>query len=103
MQRPLRLLFGGLLLLGLQGCLLDYFFAPKIVESELPADTELMELRDQYVRSCNRCHLMVAPRYFDRDHPIDRYTRRYLDSKIINQREADQVAAYVRALAARLP
>lgn len=97
-------LFRGLLLLGctllLQGCLLDFFFAPKITEAELPGTVELNELKAAYAQHCSRCHILIAPRYFDAERPIERYTGRYRDANIISDFEQAQVNAYLRALIA---
>ncbi|HEY9843805.1 MAG TPA: hypothetical protein V6D23_25255 [Candidatus Obscuribacterales bacterium] len=104
MQRFRRFLIGSLLclsLLPLQGCLLDYFFAPKIAAGELPQDPAMESLRSAYITQCGRCHLLVAPRYYNRERPINKFTDRYFSAKIITQQEADEVATYIRALAAR--
>lgn len=84
----------------LQGCLLDYFFAPKIALEALPFEPEAVELRDSYANNCGKCHLLIDPQYYDAEHPIERFTLRYRASKIINQREASQVETYIRSLAA---
>lgn len=85
----------------LQGCLLDYFFAPKTSAGELPIDPQMESLRSAYISHCGRCHLLIAPRYFDRERPIDRYTERYVSLKILTRKEADDAAAYIRFLSAR--
>ena len=85
----------------LQGCLLDYFFAPKIAIDQLPFEPETIELKNSYVNTCGKCHLVIDPQYYDSDHPIERFTQRYREGKIINQREASQIETYIRTLAAR--
>lgn len=98
------LLLRGLLMLTcvllLQGCLIDFFFAPKTTEAELPGTVELNELKAAYAQHCSRCHLLIAPRYFDAERPIERYTGRYRDANIISDLEQAEVNAYLRALTA---
>lgn len=85
-------------LLPLQGCLLDYFFAPKIAAGELPSDPAMESLRSSYITQCGRCHLLVSPNYFTRERPIDAFTDRYLAARLITRREADEVATFIRTL-----
>lgn len=88
------------LILSLQGCLLEYFFTPKISAGELPVDPQIEPLRTAYISHCGRCHLLIAPRYFNREHPIDAFAARYVAARILTRREADEAAAYIRILAA---
>lgn len=83
----------------LQGCLLEYFFTPKISAGELPVDPQIETLRTAYISHCGRCHLLVAPRFFNREHPIDAFAARYVAARILTRREADDAAAYIRILA----
>lgn len=85
-------------LLPLQGCLLDYFFAPKIAAGELPSDPAMESLRSTYISQCGRCHLLIAPRYFNSERPIESFTDRYVAAKLISRQEADEVATYIRTL-----
>lgn len=95
--RTVPLLFCVLLL---QGCLIDFFFAPKITEAELPGTVELNGLKAAYAQHCSRCHILIAPRYFDAERPIERYTGRYREANIISDLEQAEVNAYLRALRA---
>lgn len=90
------------LILSLQGCLLEYFFTPKISAGELPVDPQIEPLRTAYISHCGRCHLLIAPRYFNREHPIDAFAARYVAARILTRREADEAAAYIRILAANI-
>ncbi len=85
----------------LQSCLLDYFFAPKIAIEALPFEPETVGLKNSYVNTCGKCHLLIDPQYYDAEHPIERFTLRYRENKIINQREASQIETYIRTLANR--
>lgn len=89
----------GCMLMLLQGCLLEYFFTPKISAGELPVDPQIEPLRTAYISHCGRCHLLVAPRFFTREHPIDAFAARYVAARILTRREADDAAAYIRILA----
>lgn len=95
-----HLLLLGFSLLCLQSCLLDYFLAPKIAPEDLPVQENARELRDAYAITCGKCHLLVAPRFYDAEHPIERYTQRYRNQRILNAREADVINTYIHALAA---
>lgn len=95
-----KFLLVGFCCLSLQSCLLDYFFAPKIEEASLPGTVELNELKAAYAQHCSRCHILIAPRYFDAGRPIERYTNRYRSANIISDLEQAQVNAYLRALIA---
>lgn len=92
---PLLIILGCL---SLSGCLLDYFFAPKIAAGELPSDPQSESLRSSYISHCGRCHLLINPIYFDRSRPIDRFVERYVASKLLTRQEADEAAAYIRFL-----
>ncbi len=96
----LRCLFIVVTCLVLQGCLLDFFFAPKIAPEDLPGSVELRELKSAYATHCGRCHVLVAPRFFDALHPIELYTRRYQLANVISESEQAEVEAYLRALIA---
>jgi alkylhydroperoxidase family enzyme len=85
---------------SLQGCLLNFFFAPKTTEAELPGTIELNELKAAYANHCSSCHILIAPRYFDANQPIERFTGRYRAANIISDAEQAQVNAYIRALIA---
>lgn len=95
-----RALAIGLCCLLLQGCLLNFFFAPKITEAELPGTVELNDLKAAYANNCGSCHILIAPRYFDANQPIERFTSRYRAANIISDVEQAQVNAYLRALIA---
>ncbi len=86
--------------LSLQGCLLNFFFAPKTTEAELPGTVELNELKAAYANHCGSCHILIAPRYFDANQPIERFTGRYRQANIISDVEQAQVNAYMQALIA---
>lgn len=86
--------------LSLQSCLLNFFFAPKITEAELPGTVELNELKAAYANHCSSCHILIAPRYFDANQPIERFTGRYRQANIISDVEQAQVNAYMQALIA---
>lgn len=84
----------------LQGCLLNFFFAPKTTEAQLPGTVELNDLKAAYANHCGSCHILIAPRYFDANQPIERFTGRYRAANIISDAEQAQVNAYLRALIA---
>lgn len=90
----------GLCCLMLQGCLLNFFFAPKTTEAQLPGTVELNDLKAAYANHCGSCHILIAPRYFDANQPIERFTGRYRAANIISDAEQAQVNAYLRALIA---
>ncbi len=103
MRKPVISLLMLLSCLSLSGCLLDYFFAPKIAAGELPSDPQTESLRSSYISHCGRCHLLVNPIYFDRSRPIDRFVERYVSAKLLTRQEADEAAAYIRFLKQPIP
>jgi len=99
----LRLLALAGLATLLQSCLLYYFLAPKILPENLPGETSLAVLQQAYNQQCGRCHQLVDPSYFDREHPIQAYTQRYQAQNLLNEREALLVVTYIQALAFQTP
>ena len=87
----------------LSGCLLLFLLAPKTSPEALPGPDEIRSLKQAYTQHCGRCHALVDPVYFDKAHPIQNYTRRYVMQDLIHEREAQQVIAYIQALAAVRP
>lgn len=96
-----RLLLAALLLGSLlNGCLLIYFFAPKIRSNHLPELEAYREGRQQYIRHCGRCHLLIDPVFFKQNITIEIILLRYVQQKVISEYEARQIRDYILALTA---
>lgn len=86
---------------GLQACIIDLFLAPKIEAIQLPGEKAIQPLKEAYIRHCGACHPLIHPQYFDRNHPIERYTQRYFSRKLLNTLEVQEVETYIRFLASQ--
>lgn len=84
----------------LSGCLLTYLFAPKTVPARLPVLDNHAEGRQHYVNLCGRCHLLIDPVFFKQNLTIEIILLRYLQQKVISEREARQIRDYILALTA---
>ena len=82
-------------LLLLPGCLLTYLFAPKISAERLPASTAYSRGRQHYIQLCGRCHLLIDPVFYRQNINIEIFLLRYLQQKVIHEREAMQIRNYI--------
>jgi hypothetical protein len=98
MKKLLPLLCLSLSTLLLSGCLITYFFAPKISKHDLPGGEALEPLKQAYIQHCSRCHLLIAPEFFRYNVTIEIVLLRYLQERVINEKEAQQVRDYILAI-----
>jgi hypothetical protein len=98
MKKLVPFLLMSLSPLLLSGCLITYLFAPKISASELPGGESLDALKQVYIEQCSRCHLLIAPSYFRYNITIEITLLRYLQQKVLTEKEARQVRDYILAI-----
>lgn len=98
MKKRLPLICVSLSTLLLSGCLLTYLFAPKISKHDLPGGENLEPLKQAYIQQCAKCHLLIAPEFFRYNITIEIILLRYLQQKVINEKEAQQVRDYILAV-----
>jgi hypothetical protein len=88
-------LFALAVWLLLPGCLLTYLFAPKISAERLPASVDHRRGRETYIQLCGRCHLLIDPVFYRQNINIEIFLLRYLQQKVIHEREAMQIRNYI--------